>query len=713
MKRQIWFLFGFIVLTWSLASCAPGAPAEMPVEEPTGVVVEEPETEEEVSEEGKPTDLPTAIPSATTAVQPTAAAATPSLSPTQLPASPTPLVESRMVEVEWPGRLHLGDSDVVRLSLVPSADGYLLTTEFPDHQTITQDVPVIRPSGYDLYAAARLDGAGFVIVPAAEQASLLPLHQVVTWHWSLTPQQPGRQRLTIRLLLRWEPLPGTPGTSREAVVYSKGLEVGVVSFFGLTRGQALTTALIGLSLGGVMLILGAANRASWGQALRSKPSKDRVRGTSSLTRTPNEVLEIECPAGILLLGEEEGLLRSIFQRYQRLVIKQEFLSGYSGARTFLLLPLRPDGRADAPTIAKLGDRKSIEQEYANYEAFVKHTLPPVTARIQAPPVCVSQNSQWAGLQYTFIAQPGAGPRSLRQALLENPDTALLKRLFETFGPNWWMQRKPWTFWLAQEYDRLLPPHWTLEPTTGRGKTLDGRAPAAQAHLRIGQLVSLRNFQPEEPALSGHPHLTLRGEPTHGQPALRLRWLGTNLPRRPVGRVVAGRMDLLRALTAGFDRIGLPDPLEKLPAFLGETVNGTQSTIHGDLNLENVLVGPGGLVWLIDFATTREGHPLMDFAHLEAEIIAHVIATQIDNAGRYLAILHASLSGEHTPDHPGSQSLLTALHEIAEACLGNPTQPREYELALYLSCLGALKYRNLDSHQKHFLYLTASLLAQRF
>ena len=103
---------------------------------------------------------------------------------------------------------------------------------------------------------------------------------------------------------------------------------------------------------------------------------------------------------------------------------------------------------------------------------------------------------------------------------------------------------------------------------------------------------------------------------------------------------------------------------------------------------------------------------MDFAHLEAEIIAHVIARQIDNAGQYLGLLRASLSGERTPTHTGSQSLLATTHEIAGACLGNPTQSREYELALYLSCLGALKYRNLDSHQQHFLYLTASLLAQR-
>ena len=70
-------------------------------------------------------------------------------------------------------------------------------------------------------------------------------------------------------------------------------------------------------------------------------------------------------------------------------------------------------------------------------------------------------------------------------------------------------------------------------------------------------------------------------------------------------------------------LGLPDPLYRLPGLLKESISGTQSTIHGDLNLENILVGLGGFVWLIDFASTRDGHTLFDFAHLGAELIAHV------------------------------------------------------------------------------------------
>ncbi len=156
-----------------------------------------------------------------------------------------------------------------------------------------------------------------------------------------------------------------------------------------------------------------------------------------------------------------------------------------------------------------------------------------------------------------------------------------------------------------------------------------------------------------------------------------------------------------------DLLGLPDPLPCIPALLSETTHASQSIIHGDLNLENILVGPGGMLWLIDFAQTREGHTLFDFAHLEAEIIGHIIAPQIDNPADYLAILR----GTGLSQHQELASLLEALHEIASRCLFNPSQRREYRIALTLTCLGALKFNNLSPYAKQLLYLTAAELMQ--
>ena len=163
--------------------------------------------------------------------------------------------------------------------------------------------------------------------------------------------------------------------------------------------------------------------------------------------------------------------------------------------------------------------------------------------------------------------------------------------------------------------------------------------------------------------------------------------------------------LLREAVTGLDLLGLPDPLARVPALLAETVAGSQSVIHGDLNLENVLVGPGGFVWLIDFANTRDGHPLFDFAHLTAEVVAHVIAPQVAEPQAYLDLWR----GAGVPAALGS--LLETLRGLAARCLANPTQPREYHLAVYAACLGALKHSTLDRHARHLLYLTAAAVAQ--
>jgi hypothetical protein len=652
-------------------------------------------------------------PTATIAPQPTqpppatatSPAPTPSPPATTLPGpTPTAVVESRVVELEWPPGIRLGDSDVVRLSLIPSKDGYTVTTEFPEHQTVTSTVSVTQLGGYQLSGVGRLEGVGFTISPTNEQILSLPLGEAVTWRWTLTPHAPGQHRLAISLSLRWTPLPGTSGFIHDAQVYSKGINVQVTSFLGLTKGQAMATGFVGLIFGGGLSLMALTYRV---RALR--PALQVL--------SPNPSLVVEPHPNIQFAPHERSLLQTLFRRYGRVVIESEFRSGYSGARTLLALPIRADGRADAHTIVKIGEQSAIRREFENYETFVKDTLPPITARIQEPPVALPstlpapRSTQYAALRYTFIGEPGRPPLSLRESLISNPDPSLLEKLFSTFGPNWWMQRRAHTFRLAQEYDRMLPAHYVLEPAPTEDRVnlavvIDGRAGPPRAYLPVGQFVNFAYLTPVERRQDGRSW-SLVGRALPGQPPLRVRWLS---PAPPSGyapaRIVATRETLLREFVAGFDRHGLPDPLARLPALLDETVIGTQSTIHGDLNLENVLVGPGGFVWLIDFAQTRDGHPLYDFAHLEAEIIAHVLAPQVSLITDYLSLLHSSLI-----PNSNSNSLLSTLHSIAARCLLNPSHPREYHLALCVACLGALKFPNLDAHPKHLLYLTAAHLAQ--
>jgi Ternary complex associated domain 9 len=656
-----------------LAACAPAATPSIPV----------------ATQAPAPTEAPAAIeaPAATEAVirtQEVVKTAAPTQPPPALRPTPTPFIEERLVELEWPERLRLGESDVLRLSLVPSKDGYVTRAEFDEHPVATKEAPVRHVPGYTLLGIARLDGVGFEIEPRGDQRRIIPPGEEVTWRWTLRAHQPGQQRLSVSLTLRWDPEPGVIGPVSESLAFGRGLEVRVDSLLGMTRGQAMTTGLISLLLSFGLGTYAAANRRP--------PPAPRLRIAS-----PNPALSLELGPGIHISPEETHLIQGLFARYSRLLFEHEFKSGYSGARAFLVRPVTADGRADAETIAKIGPSQAIQAEFDHYERYVKDRLPPVTARIQHPPVAL-RRGQLAALQYTFICKPGHPPLSLRQALIKKPDPAALYRLFDTFGPNWWMQRQPYTFRMEQEYDQLLPPHWLVEPAHS-GRTLVRLEPGERQPVVIGQIARLGAFKKE--LRPDGKSWSLSGDSRAGVPPLRLRWLSPQPPARgATGKITASRLSLLQRWCAGFERFDLPDPLERLESWLATTIQGTRSTIHGDLNLENILVGPGELVWLIDFAQTREGHPLFDFAHLEAELVAHVLASRCGSARAYLDQLSAG------------DELLNAVEEIAGRCLFDPARPAEFHLALGLACLGALKFANLSPLSKHCLYLTAAFQAQR-
>lgn len=740
MKARLAVLAALVLLVVALASCGPTAtsgpaatsvPVVQTVVVPgaTGVpvvqtVVVVPTSPPAATTAPQPTLVPPATPvptipavptSVPTGVPPTAAPAATGTAAAATPAAtqPTAAVAQNLVELEWPPQMRLGESGLVRLSLAPAPGGYIVGAEFPGQLTVTSTVPVETRPGFDLAAVARLEGIGFDLAPAGDQLQSLASDWPVTWRWTLTPHAAGRQSLTVQLRLRWTPQAGNTSPERESTVFNKGLQIEVASFLGFSAREALVAGLAALALGGGLSL-----------PLALYVARAPRRRNLAQAESPNAGLVIERPGGIELKPDETDLLRTLFRRYARVTLEAEFRSGYSGARTLLALPVHAGGRTDAYTIAKLGDRASIELECANYEAFVKDTLPPITARIQEAPVTV-RGGGLAALRYTFIGEAGRMPLSLREALLADPDPALLEKLFTTFGPNWWLQRRPYTFRLGYEYDRVLPAHYVLEPDTGsrergagngqqatpattrgqagsprnyagaggqRAIALDGRTAPGQVSLAVGDVVRLEHFRLAERRPDGK-WLSLVGEPPAGEPPLRLRWLGAAWPYAGPARVVATRETLLRGFLA---EAGVPDaPLPPATTLLAERVMGTQSVIHGDLNLENILIGPGGFVWLIDFARTREGHPLFDFAHLEAEIIAHVLAPRVHSADELRAVLHA-----------GDDPLLATLHTLAGRCLFDPTQSREYHLALALACAGALKFGNLAPFAKRCLYEAA-------
>lgn len=664
MRAKNWFLLILLLL----AACAPIAQPAPSASEQTALPITR-----------APSPQPTAP---LTAPEQPASKPSPSIpalpfqSPTA-PSSQTIVQELWFSEFSAPTRLDLRDTASIRLHLIPQESGYTLQIQDGQRQE-TQTLQIGRPSDSDLQVFATLQSTAFEIAPSQTQTLQALVGQPLAFVWTITPRRTGQHSLSLQVIFRWQKRNNPTAVPREAVIYARGIHIRVDTWWLRHR----------LALLGITALITVLLCAAW-LYYRPQSSLQRAR--------PNSNLQIETPPGTLLTPQERALLQSLFRDYARLSLQTEFLSGYSGARTFLALPLHANGRADAPTIVKIGSQTSISTEYANYQRFVRDTLPPLTARIQHPPVRLSRNPH-AAVRYTFIATPNQPPYSLRQALLRDPNPAVLHRLFATFAPNWWMQRQPYTFRWAQEYDTLLPTHLVVVPEENRfddAQPLDGRANPIALNLPVGTHLRLGNF-PKREWRADRKSLSLEGFAAPGYPPLRVRWLSTREPRHAIGRIVATRESLLREWVQNFSLYGLPDPLQNLPALLNSSVQGTRAIIHGDLNVENVLLGPGGAVWLIDFAQTRESHPLLDFAHLYAEIIAHILAVQVTAP-------EAFLHGLQTNAYP----LLCALDDIATRCLFDLARPQEWHVACALGCLGALKYTNLNAHARHLLFLSAA------
>jgi len=684
--RKIWkpaFLIGTGILLLFLAGCAAGEIVETVVVTPV-----------------PPTQVPTGLPPGTaTAPAPT----------------PTAFIEERFIEVEWPSNLRLGDSDIIRLALIPSELGYSTQLEYPEHTVELEDVEVPYVSGYEAVAIARIDAVGMDIEPQGDQAYPLQEGKSLAWRWTIYPQSAGRHRLRLNLRLRWEPL--GESEPRESSLWQTGLEIIVDAPLGLSVPQARALGIAGVLVGSV-LALPLAEFATRQRLESAKASRTR-RGR------PNRQLVLETGPGIHFSHSEETLIQAVFDKYSRITIETRFASGYSGARTLLIQPIRPDGRADAHVILKIGSRSLIQSEYVNYQNFVRHTLPPITGRVLGPPVIV-QGEKDAALQYTFVGTPGAAPVSLRSFALNRPsrETARLieDQLFATFGPAWWMQRQPYYFRILHEYDRLLPAHLLLEPTDVQrnGAIISGDLADIKG-LKPGDIVRLEEALVVE-VRPQRKTVTLAWPQSPSGSTLRVRFRdmspGAFSEGREKGafsgRVVASRNDLLeqeiRKPFPGLDLTGehfslagrqLPNPLENLDDLLHDRLRGTRSVIHGDLNLENILVGPGDLVWLIDFAATREGHTIFDFARLEVEITTQVVAENFAEHGlgieEFLLLLDRLEMEESPREGPvgDMQILLGSVRGIANRCLYDPVDVSEFRKALILAYLGSLKFANLD------------------
>lgn len=456
---------------------------------------------------------------------------------------------------------------------------------------------------------------------------------------------------------------------------------------------------------------------------------------------PQTRLQIENPKGLPLPAATRAILQQMFAACQRVVIKAELGGGFSASRVFVVQPV--GAVPELPVVIKLAPGDWVDREYQAYHDYIRNRLSGA-AEIHSQPVRVP-GSDWGGLRYHLVGSGIFEIESLyafcRRASPQDIGHVLEKRLFRRIGPLWRFGSSGPQFSLGASYDRLLPVNLLIEPTTPpSGADVHLLEPDVLAGLALkqGDYVRLEGLVVSEVEWA-HEGVTLNlPTPNHSAPdslpkSYRLRLqpvevlssYEVNQPIDPIEGVVrATRHDLLRAQVRralgqewvdapelSLAQTSLPNPLTVLADILGTCRDVRVACIHGDLNLENVLVDPEARdVRLIDFTLARRDHVLHDPLRLETGIVTWLVPEALAKADLPPETIHAlyehlhrsATSSVHLTEpsqfHPALGKALTMLAAVRRAAgefLFDPQDWTEYYQGLVLCLLGALKFQNLD------------------
>lgn len=445
------------------------------------------------------------------------------------------------------------------------------------------------------------------------------------------------------------------------------------------------------------------------------------------------------------------ILRRMFYGYNRVRVERRLTGGYTPAMILVVTPIHGDNMEDAAVVVKIDHADTILDEAQRYETHVKSSLPPLTARLEDKPTA-SETSDVAGLKYTFVAGENNTARDLRIVAQElgadGLGVWLAQELYPTFGKTWWMQRRPFRFQVWAEYDWLLPPLLTLEYVPDDDETdavkltiKDPVKRAKVAKLEYGDLVAVENFIVQRVYRDKNVIQLAIGKGTEAaRRAYKIEVRGLNLAQdafyrgevmeRLVGRVWKTRAEILQIAThalepdfdmraemiPGFGRPEkLPNPIIAYDALMDRYVNGSLSKIHGDLHLGNILMGPNRSPFLIDFAQTRDGHTLFDWACLEVSLLNDVVVPLMGeswDAARQVLPVVAALLQHQIP--PGTHAMLVEamrplllLREIVEECLSAPDHWSEYFVALAMCALRAVTWDTMSIGGRRLMFLLSA------
>lgn len=481
-------------------------------------------------------------------------------------------------------------------------------------------------------------------------------------------------------------------------------------------------------------------------------------GQTPVQTTNAREIAIEAPRSIRLSTLERQLLGTLFARADKLQFMSEFTDGRTATRVFLIRPIDGEGRRELPAVSKVGPQQLIEEEWQAAENHLLNRLSGFAA-VQGTPIYLIDpegGENWGALRYQQVGDSLYPVTSLAQyssdASVGDLWYVLEQRLFRQLREFWQSTQEWQPFQVQQSYDAILPVNLMLTPlaippaaATG-ALLLDGAQGISMeisARLQSNVLIQLTNFVVTELSTDRREiTLDLPDSSSGTAQSFRIRVQREEAdPEAAVGAVYpplvatirATRLDELRhraqpQVGAAIDLQSttvivpdqpartLPNPLTALPTLLAQKSEGWFATIHGDLNLRNILVEPDArTAHIIDCAKAHKGHVLHDLLRMERDIITDLL-TAIFFRNRlsptalvhFYQQLHCAVSG---PPHPAGEFALPAdldsallkpfimiatIRRTARTFLPDQHRWESYYTGLVIHLTGALKFRDLDT-----------------
>jgi hypothetical protein len=240
--RALWNRNQFIVCVVGFtlivaASCAAPAAMEMPEEAPAA-----PPQEAQFTEAAAMPEVLTAI------AEPTKEEIIPSATIAVTKPTPAELVhhENRLIEIEWPAQMRVGDSDVIRLSLVMDEQGLITPTAVIEGHEVMGE-PVKIPNLYEthnLVAEARLDLLGIESLPKGTISEPLSPGKTVNFYWNIQSHAAGDFRGTLWLHVNIVPR-GDDGQIERVALLAKPIEIESTTILGMSSQFARIFSLSG------------------------------------------------------------------------------------------------------------------------------------------------------------------------------------------------------------------------------------------------------------------------------------------------------------------------------------------------------------------------------------------------------------------------------------------------------------------------------------